>query len=294
MKKLLLTGFSDEISPVFDEQLSALKEFGVSYLELRGADGVNVSELSPEKLREIKEKMKEAGVSVSSIGSPIGKISIEDDFAAHMEKLKRTLEIQKELNAPYLRMFSFYLPKETPPEQYREQVLEQVGKMAEEAARWESVLLHENEKGIYGDNAPRCLDLMRQLSSPNFRAVFDFANFVEVGQDTLEAFESLHPYIEYVHVKDCTTAEAVKEKKIVPAGQGDGHVKEILADLLHSGWRGFLSLEPHLTDFMGLAALEQNAKKRDSALDGKSAWKLALDSLLDILRELPEGKELAL
>ena len=290
MKKLLLTGFSDEISPVFDEQLAALQEFGVSHLELRGADGVNVSDLSPEKLREIKEKLNAAGISVSSIGSPIGKISIEDDFSAHMEKLKRTLEIQKELNAPYLRMFSFYLPKENPPEQYREQVLEQVGKMAEEAARWESVLLHENEKGIYGDNAARCLDLMKELSSPTFRAVFDFANFVEVGQDTLEAYESLHPYIEYVHIKDCTAAE----RKIVPAGQGDGHVKEILSDLLHGGWRGFLSLEPHLFDFVGLAALEQDAKKRDSKLDGKSAWKLALDSLCDILRELPEGKELAL
>ena len=290
MKKLALTGFSDEISPVFDEQLAALKEFGVSHLELRGADGVNVSDLSPEKLREIKENLKETGISVSSIGSPIGKISIEDDFAAHMEKLKRTLEIQKELNAPYLRMFSFYLPKENPPEQYREQVLEQVGKMAEEAARWESVLLHENEKGIYGDNAARCLDLMKELASPTFRAVFDFANFVEVGQDTLAAYESLHPYIEYVHIKDCIAAE----KKIVPAGQGDGHVKEILADLLHGGWRGFLSLEPHLFDFVGLAALEQDAKKRDSALDGKSAWKLALDSLCGILRELPEGKELAL
>ena len=288
MKKLALTGFSDEISPVFDEQLAALKEFGVSYLELRGADGVNVSDLSPEKLKEIKRKLKETGISVSSIGSPIGKISIEDDFAAHMEKLKRTLEIQKELNAPYLRMFSFYLPKENPTEQYREQVLEQVGKMVEEAARWESVLLHENEKGIYGDTAPRCLDLMRQLSSPSFRAVFDFANFVEVGQDTLEAYEVLHPYIEYVHIKDCATAETTAEKRIVPAGQGDGHLREILADLLHGGWRGFLSLEPHLIDFTGLAALEQNAKKRDSALDGKSAWKLALDSLCGILRELPE------
>ena len=290
MKKLLLTGFSDEISPVFDEQLAALKEFGVSHLELRGADGVNVSDLSPEKLKEIKEKLKNSAISVSSIGSPIGKISIEDDFAAHMEKLKRTLEIQKELNAPYLRMFSFYLPKENPPEQYREQVLEQVGKMAEEAARWESVLLHENEKGIYGDNASRCLDLMKELSSPTFRAVFDFANFVEVGQDTLPAYESLHPYIEYVHIKDCIAVQ----RKIVPAGQGDGHVKEILADLLHGGWRGFLSLEPHLTDFTGLAALEQDAKKRESKLDGKSAWKLALDSLRDILHELPEGKELAL
>lgn len=289
MKKLCLSGFSDEISPAFDRQLAAVREFGLSHIELRGADGVNVSDFTPEKVREVREKLRNAGISVSSIGSPIGKISIEDDFPAHMEKLKRTLEIQKELNAPYLRMFSFYLPKGSDPEQYKNQVLEQVGAMAEEAVKWESVLLHENEKGIYGDTAPRCLALMRQLSSPHFRAVFDFANFVEVGQDTLSAYESLHPYIEYVHIKDAVAGE----NRIVPAGQGDGHLAEILGDLLHSGWRGFLSLEPHLTDFTGFAALEQQGRKLENGLDGKSAWALALQSLRDILREIPEGKELS-
>ena len=288
MKKLALSGFSDEISPVFDEQLAAIREFGLSYIEPRGIDGVNVSELSPEKLREVKEKLSAVGVSVSSIGSPIGKISREHTFSAHLEKLKRTLEIQKELNAPYLRMFSFYLPAGKAPEEFREKVFEQIHAMIEEAARWDSVLLHENEKGIYGDTAPRCLELLQAFSGSHFKAVFDFANFVEVGQDTRAAFDSLFPYIEYVHIKDALRAE----RKIVPAGQGNGQVKALLTELLHSGWRGFLSLEPHLTDFTGLAALEQEAKQRNSTLDGKSAWKLALTALRELLSEIPEAKEL--
>lgn len=287
MKKLAITGFSDEIAPDFDLQLSAVREWGVSFIELRGADGVNVSDFTPEKLREIKEKLKNAGVSVSSIGSPIGKIAVTDPFEPHMEKLKRTLEIQKELNAPYLRMFSFYMPQNEDPAQYRGEVFDRVGAMIEEAGRWESVLLHENEKQIYGDTAPRCAELMKEFYGPHFKAVFDFANFVEVGQETLPAYETLHPYIEYVHIKDALW----DEKKIVPAGQGNGHVKEILGDLLAGGWRGFLSLEPHLTDFMGLAALEQDPQKRGGTLDGKAAWKLALDSLRGILREIPEAKE---
>ncbi len=287
MKKLIISGFSDEIAPELDAQISAVREFGVSWIELRGVDGINVSELSKNKCQEVKRKLHAAGIRVSSIGSPIGKISIENDFAVHMEKLKRTLEIQKELNAPYLRMFSFYLPKGSDPANYKGEVLDRVGAMIEEAAQWEAVLLHENEKGIYGDNASRCLDLMEALSGPHFKAVFDFANFLEVGQETLPAYEQLRPYIEYVHIKDAAGAE----KKIVPAGQGDGHVRDILTDLLHGGWKGFLSLEPHLVDFSGLAALEQDAKKRNSALNGKTAWKAALDALRGILREIPEGKE---
>lgn len=282
MEQIILSGFSDEIAPEFDKQLETIKEFGISHIELRAADGINVSDLTGEKVKEVNAKLAAAGIGVSSIGSPIGKIGIAEEFAPHLDKLKRTLEIQKELDAPYVRMFSFYLPKDRDPGEFREEVLDRMGKMVEEAEKWDSVLLHENEKGIYGDNASRCKDLMDAFYGPHFRAVFDFANFVEVGQQTLPAYENLKPYIEYVHVKDAL----MKEKKVVPAGRGDGHVKEILADLIGGGWKGFLSLEPHLTDFAGLAALEQDAQKRGDALDGKSAWKLALDSLRAILNEI--------
>ena len=287
MEHIILSGFSDEIAPELDLQLAAIREWGLSHIELRAADGVNVSDFSTEKGKEVKNKLAGAGVSVSSIGSPIGKIGIEEDFAPHLEKLKRTLEIQKELGAPYLRMFSFYIPQGRAPEDFREEVLDRVGRMVEEAAAWDSVLLHENEKGIYGDNAPRCKELLEAFYGPHFKAVFDFANFVQVGQQTLPAYELLKPYVEYVHVKDAQWDTGA----VVPAGQGDGHVKEILTDLIGGGWKGFLSLEPHLTDFAGLAALEQDPQKRGSALDGKSAWKLALDSLKEILAGIPQAKE---
>lgn len=287
MEHIILSGFSDEIAPELDLQLAAIREWGLSHIELRAADGVNVSDFSTEKVKEVKNKLAGAGVSVSSIGSPIGKIGIEEDFAPHLEKLKRTLEIQKELGAPYLRMFSFYIPQGRAPEDFREEVLDRMGRMVEEAAAWDSVLLHENEKGIYGDNASRCKELLEAFYGPHFKAVFDFANFVQVGQETLPAYELLKPYVEYVHVKDAQWGTGA----VVPAGQGDGHVKDILADLIGGGWKGFLSLEPHLTDFAGLAALEQDPQKRGSALDGKSAWKLALDSLKEILAGIPQAKE---
>ena len=285
MEQLVLSGFADEIAPQLDEQLAALGEWGVSHLELRAADGVNVSDFTPQKVREVKAKLEAAGVKVSSIGSPLGKIGMKEPFAPHLEKVKRTLEIQKELGAPYVRVFSFYLPQGEDPALFRGEVLDRVGAMVEEAKAWDSVLLHENEKGIYGDNAPRCKDLMDCFFGPHYRAVFDFANFVQVGQETVPAYELLKPYIAYVHVKDAL----FRDGSVVPAGQGDGHVEEILRSMIGGGWRGFLSLEPHLTDFMGLAALEQDPQKRDTALDGKAAWKLALDAMKDILSRIPMG-----
>ena len=287
MEHIILSGFSDEIAPELDLQLAALQEWGVTHLELRAADSVNVSDFTPEKVREVKAKLEAAGISVSSIGSPLGKIGIQEDFAPHLDKLKRTLEIQKELGAPYVRMFSFYIPQDQNPADFREEVLDRLGRMVEEAKAWDSVLLHENEKDIYGDNASRCKELMDAFYGPHFQAVFDFANFVQVGQETLPAYELLKPYVTYVHVKDAQWGTGT----VVPAGQGDGHVGEILADLIGGGWKGFLSLEPHLTDFAGLAALEQDPQKRGSALDGKAAWKLALDALHTILETIPKAKE---
>lgn len=287
MEHIILSGFSDEIAPELDLQLAALQEWGVTHLELRAADGVNVSDFTPEKVREVKAKLEAAGISVSSIGSSLGKIGIQEDFAPHLDKLKRTLEIQKELGAPYVRMFSFYIPQDQNPADFREEVLDRLGRMVEEAKAWDSVLLHENEKDIYGDNASRCKELMDAFYGPHFQAVFDFANFVQVGQETLPAYELLKPYVTYVHVKDAQWGTGT----VVPAGQGDGHVGEILADLIGGGWKGFLSLEPHLTDFAGLAALEQDPQKRGSALDGKAAWKLALDALHTILETIPQAKE---
>ena len=287
MEHIILSGFSDEIAPELDLQLAALQEWDVTHLELRAADSVNVSAFTPEKVREVTAKLEAAGISVSSIGSPLGKIGIQEDFAPHLDKLKRTLEIQKELGAPYVRMFSFYIPQDQNPADFREEVLDRLGRMVEEAKAWDSVLLHENEKDIYGDNASRCKELMDAFYGPHFQAVFDFANFVQVGQETLPAYELLKPYVTYVHVKDAQWGTGT----VVPASQGDGHVGEILADLIGGGWKGFLSLEPHLTDFAGLAALEQDPQKRGSALDGKAAWKLALDALHTILETIPQAKE---
>ena len=283
MSKWFISGFADEIDPSLDRQLEALAEFGVEWVELRAADGVNVSDFTPQKRREVREKLLAAGVRVSSIGSPIGKIALDEPFQPHMERLKRCLEVQKELGAPYLRMFSFYPPQGRRPEECRSQVLERLSALLEEAGRWDAVLLHENEKGIYGDTAPRCLDLMEALGGPRFRAVFDFANFLEVGQPTWEAYQKMRPYIQYIHIKD-----ADGEKKIVPAGRGEGRVQDILADLAAAGWEGFLSLEPHLVDFAGLAALERDPQKR-AAMDGKTAWHTALTALRDILSTIPEA-----
>lgn len=270
--------FADEIAASLDRQIEVLQELGIRYIELRSADGINVSAFTPEYARTVKQKLDAAGIRVSAIGSPIGKISLEDDFQSHMKVLTAVEHLADVFETSCIRMFSFYLPENSTPESCRDEVLVRLEQMVAEAAKNRLTLLHENEKAIYGDTAPRCLDLMKQFAGETFRCTFDFANFIECGQDTLEAYHMLKPYIAYVHVKD-----AIREtREIVPAGQGDGKLSEIFTLLDQSGYEGTLSLEPHLANFSGLNSLEKDAAVR-AENDTERAFHVAYRALMQLL-----------
>ena len=173
MLNYTISGFSDEIDKMVDVQFAHLNKLGIGWFEPRGIDGKNISDLDDADCAALAEKMKKYGIKVSSIGSPIGKIGIRDDFDAHMEKLARTIKIAKKLGARYIRVFSFYIPEGEEPETYRDEVMRRMKAMCALAEREDIVLLHENEKGIYGDIAPRCADILKTVNSERLRAVFE-------------------------------------------------------------------------------------------------------------------------
>jgi len=238
-----LTGFADEISPELDEQVATLAAEEMRYLELRSVWGRNILDLSDEEVDRVKATLSAAGIGVSSIGSPIGKIGIADDFASHLDRFGRALEVAHRLEAPYIRIFSFFLPEEEDPAQYREEVLDRLQYIVHKTEGTGITLLHENEKHIYGDVPSRCLDLLSTINSPTLRAAWDPANFVQCGvRPHTDGYESLRPFIDYIHVKDARLVDG----QVVPAGQGDGEMRETMRALKHSAFNGFFSLEPHL------------------------------------------------
>ena len=281
MHTIHIYAFADEASPTLDGQIEALRRNGMQGLELRGLDGENVSGMSVKKAAEVRKRLEDAGLVVWSAGSPIGKIDIvRDDFAAHMDLLRHTIDVTRALGAGRLRMFSFYIPGGDDPARYRDEVMERLTRMAGAAEGSGVLLCHENEKGIYGDIAPRCLDIHQSV--PALGGVFDPANFIQCGQDTAKAWEMLKPHTTYLHVKD-----ALKGGSVVPAGRGVGHVAEIIADYIVSGGAD-MTLEPHLRVFEGLSALEREGgrsgvgdyvyESSDAAFDAAaSALRMILD-----------------
>ena len=246
--------FADEASAMIDGQIAAMLRNGLQGLEIRNVDGVNVSSISLEKAAEVRRKLDDAGLICWSIGSPIGKIDIvKDDFDAHMQTYLHTIEVAHALGAENIRMFSFYIPKGDDPAIYRNQVIDRLSLMAEKARGTGVTLCHENEKGIYGDLAPRCLEIHQAI--PEIAAIFDPANYIQSGQETLSAWEMLKDKVKYLHIKD-----ALSDGSVVPAGHGLGHVPEIVRDFASRGGEA-LTLEPHLTVFAGLSGLEREGEK---------------------------------
>ena len=279
--KFLFSAFADESSNAFSGQIDALKRNDFQYLEIRNLDGKNVSALTMEEAKAVKQQLADNGLSVWSIGSRIGKVKIEDDFDAHLDLYKYTLDLTKELGADRIRLFSFFMPKEKDPAEFKNLVLDRMAIFASMAKEWGVFACHENEKGIYGDVAERCLHIHQAV--PELGGVFDPANFVQCGQDTLQAWEMLKTHINYMHIKD-----AMPDATVVPPGTGVGNVAQLLKYYAAQGGQ-VLSLEPHLTNFIGLAGLEQEG---DTSVVGglsfnsnEEAFDYAANSLKKLLED---------
>lgn len=286
-EKIMISGFADEISSDFDKQLETVTGLGMHYISLRSADGKGIADYTVEEVEEkLLPRLEKAGVKVSSLGSPIGKVGVEDEdgFEKQLAQLDTLCKICKVLDCKYIRMFSFYIPEGKDPEDYRETVIAKLEKFRDVARKHEVTLIHENEKDIYGDIGKRCRVLMDALEDPYFKSAFDFANFVQCGEDTKECWELLKDTVAYIHIKDAVSTD----KENVVCGTGEGKIKEILSQAINEeGYEGFLTLEPHLVLFDALASLEttaaENIIKENKAKDGAEGYTMQYRALCDIL-----------
>lgn len=250
MSNIKLCAFADESSPLIDGQIDALKRNSIEYLEIRNVDGDNISLISEQKAKSVFEKLNNNGIKVWSMGSPFGKIKITEDFTPHLDLFKRNLENAAILDAKCMRMFSFFTNEHT--DAIRDEVMERLSRFVEASKGYDITLCHENEKGIYGDTADKCLEIHKAF--PEIKCVFDSANYIQCGQDITAAWNMLKDYLHYIHVKD-----AKADGTIVPAGVGIGQYPLITKEYSNMGG-GVMTLEPHLKTFDGLAALEADEK----------------------------------
>lgn len=250
-----LSAFADEISANLDEQIAVLHSENIHFIDLRSVEGINVLDLTDQQTSEIKQKLDDEGIGVAAIGSPIGKVPLASSFDEHLERFDRAIALAHGFGTPYIRLFSFYPSAAENVTAFRDEVIRRFREFTTRAAAANIILLHENEKGIYGDTIDHCVDLLQAIDDPHLRAVFDPANFLQCAQIPYpDAYDFLYPWLVYIHVKDVRT-----DGVLTPAGEGEGRWPDLLRRLHADGYDGFLALEPHLSaagQFQGFSGLD--------------------------------------
>ncbi len=240
-----LSAFADEVTDDFAGQVKYLAAERVGYIEPRFINKKNIMDLTQEELNEAKKEIADYGLKVSAIGSPIGKVRLDEPFGPHLDRFKHAVELALFFETPYIRMFSYYAHEGRDIADYREQVLERMSAKVELIKNVDVIMVHENEAHIYGHTAENCVDLVKTVNSPKLRLVYDPANFVwgeKIADNVESCWPLMKPYVAHIHIKDWKLGA---DTGSIP-GEGDGQIRELLAELAVLKYDGCLTMEPHL------------------------------------------------
>ena len=255
MAKFILSAFADEAGTLLCEQIAALKRNEINYIEPRNINGKPILTLSDEEVSELKNELDKNNIKVNSLGSPIGKYPIHEPLENHLPDFYRALEICKKLGTDKMRMFSFFT-KQYELSECRDEVISRLTKMCEIANEHGITLCHENESEIYGQNPEQMLDLMTNI--PDLKGIFDPANYRMNNCDVMAGIEATLVNLAYLHIKDAIYDSQI----IVPAGDGEGRISEIL-DIVNNSTDDivYLTLEPHLFLFDAYKLIDNHELK---------------------------------
>ena len=241
-----LSAFADEVTEAFRGQVEYLAMEKVGYIEPRFIDKKNIMDLNQAELRQARSMIQDHGLKVSAIGSPIGKVRLDEPFEPHLDKFKHAVELAQFFETPFIRMFSYYAPEGKNIDDYRDQVMERMAAKVEVVQDVDVTMVHENEAHIYGHTAENCVDLVKAVGSPKLALAYDPANFVwgeKLTNNVEVCWPVMKPYVVHIHIKDWMLGS--KDVGSVP-GQGDGQIKELLAELAAMNYDGCMTMEPHL------------------------------------------------
>ena len=266
-----LCAFSDEAGSNIQTQIDAMKRNGIYLTELRSINGKNVADFTLDEAREYQQIFKSNGISVWSIGSPIGKVDINVDFNEYLKKVEHVFKLAKIFETDKIRMFSFFHAYEK-----GELVFDYLNKMVSLANSYGVKLCHENEKDIYGDTLERVLEIMQRVNGLEY--IYDPANYLQCNQPAQKTLEAVHSKTIYFHIKDVISASGA----LVPAGFGDGEILKLIEMISDDK---VLTLEPHLAVFDAYKSIDSSEMKHEftysSANEAFDAAVNALKSLLN-------------
>ncbi|MBC8135104.1 MAG: sugar phosphate isomerase/epimerase [Fibrella sp.] len=282
---ITLSGFTDEAGRSCEEQIAACHRAGFRFMDLRSIDGIGITALPVEHAQAVREKLDSAGISVQMFGSPIGKIDIADSLETDLLKLRHLATLSPVLGCRAVRMFSYYNKNNESLAAWGAESLDRLRRLRDEAERLNLVLLHENERHIFGDLCSN-VEVIAELRNDNFKLIFDFDNYNQSGEDVWANWLVLRDRTDAFHLKDSRLIGEKYQHTLV--GEGSGQTKRILADAAQRNWGGPITLEPHLAHSDAVLATGPSGESNAAFSDMPTAdsFQLAAVAARNLLTEV--------
>lgn len=246
---MILTGIADEASDDLDGQIRAHQELGWDAIELRVVDGDNVAGvLSDQAFDVVAEKLDAAGMTVTAFASAIGNWSrpITGDFQIDVDDLTRSVTRMQRLGTRFIRTMG-WVGEGVSEAEWRDEGIRRYRELVKIAADGGIYIAIENCTGWAGEGASQMLQFMEAVDDDSLVLLYDIGNVIGHGDDWLEFYTAMKPFIRYIHVKDCKKNHPGEASdKYAYAGEGDAHVYDVLLDQFRMGYDGVISIEPHV------------------------------------------------
>jgi len=258
--KIPIAAISDEFSPDLDTALVAMKDIGMTGVELRVISGKNILDLTDAELGSVAERVTAAGMRVVSIASPIFKCVLPDSppvddrfqhdvfaskhaYADQPRLAERAFFVANRLGAKIVRIFSFW--RTVDPGRCFERIVGEIAALAERAEAHDITIGLENEHACTFGTAAEIRRVLDRIAHRRLGVVWDPANAYVAGENPFPTGYRLIPpkRIVHVHAKDC---HMEGDKPIWgPLGTRAVDWKGQIASLRNDGYQGYLSLETH-------------------------------------------------
>jgi sugar phosphate isomerase/epimerase len=270
-----LSVITDEISQDLGHALEiATKEFGLSYVELRGVWNKNIINLDEKETSEVRRLLQKFGLQVTDIASPLFKtdwpgaptskyspkapqFGADYSFAQQGEVLERSIAIAKALGTERVRCFDFWRLDD--PKPFREAMDSKLRDTAAQVAPKKITLLLENEFACNTATGAEAARTLQAVQSPNFKLNWDPGNAVYRGEIAFpDGFAKIpKERMGHMHCKDVARkADGTFEWAAMGRGIID-YVGQFRA-LAQAGYSGTMSLEAH---WRGAGSEEESSRQ---------------------------------
>lgn len=283
---------SDEISQDMDVIVNTAHDYHLDAIELRSIWDIKVQDLKRKHLDRINEELAAAGLRVISIASPFLKCEIdsEEEYAEHIDILRRSIEIARDLDTNLIRGFTFWrrdglegLPK------YWDQIVEKFAEPTEIAEEEDIVLEVENEQSCFLGTGVDLARFLGEIDSKNVKAIWDPGNayYDDAKEEAYPVgYEALRDWIVHVHLKDVVWNKETGKPECVPIGTGEVDMEGQLKALKDDGYRGNVSLETHWRPEALDEELIQRPGGKEFSSSGEYATRVCLENIWKILERI--------